>query len=470
MSTAQDRRDLVSLGEFAGATLLTDPIDLVPYRRDTSATAPGRPDAVVRPESAEAVAEVLRRANRERIPVYARGGATMYAGGVNPHSGGIVLDLGGLDRILDIDLDRGIVVCEPGVRFGALLAALAPHGQTIGIVPSTAPAATVGGALSAHALGTGSPQFQSFGDQVAGVEVVLADGQRVKTGSAAAPQAGYFQRYCIGPDLTGLFLGADGTLGVVVALALWLHPLPQHRQTNCYGFADAEGVQRCIQEIQRRELVGNIWYAGAYEAATVKTRIAQVFPEKAEGPLPQFAFAVDYRGEADRVREDEERIAQIAARSGGAPFPDFNEAYFRKLRTDEIYWYSFAGFFAISRCAILMSSVPTDRLCAFLEVMNRQRQNYPQYPLGAAVVMCRRGLHGGALAFYDEATQWEGAVAAMQECAQALVEAGCVPYKTGKVWARQVQGFTAYSGLLGRIKRELDPHGILSPGDLGLGG
>ena len=53
MSTAQDRRDLVSLGEFAGATLLTDPIDLVPYRRDTSAAAPGRPDAVVRPESAQ---------------------------------------------------------------------------------------------------------------------------------------------------------------------------------------------------------------------------------------------------------------------------------------------------------------------------------------------------------------------------------------------------------------------------------
>lgn len=461
---------LVALGSFAGATLLTDPVDLVAYRRDASAAAPGRPDAVVRPQTAEAVVDVLQRANRQRIPVYARGGATMYAGGVNPSAGGIVLDLGGLNRILDIDLDRGIVVCEPGVRFGALLAALRPHGQTIGIVPSTAPTATIGGALSAHALGTGSPQFQSFGDQVAGVEVVLANGERVCTGSAASPNAGYFQRYCIGPDLTGLFLGADGTLGIVVAVALWLHPLPEHRQTSSYGFADAAGVQRCILEIQRRELVGNIWYAGAYEAATIKARIGQAFPEKAQGPLPGFALAVDYRGAANRVREDEQRIAEIAARCGGAPFPDFDAAYFHRLRNDEIYWYSFAGFFAMSRCAILMASVPTDRMTAFLDVITAQRQHYPQYPLGAALVMCRRGLHGGALAFYDEATQWQGAVAAMEECAGALVDAGCVPYKTGKVWAGQVKGFGAYWGLLQRIKRELDPNGILSPGDLGLGG
>jgi len=461
---------LIALGTFAGATLLTDPVDLVAYRRDASAAAPGQPDAVVRPQTTEAVVEVLERANRERIPVYARGGATMYAGGVNPSAGGIVLDLGGLNRILDIDLDRGIVVCEPGVRFGALLAALRPHGQTIGIVPSTAPTATIGGALSAHALGTGSPQFQSFGDEVAGVEVVLANGERVCTGSAASPRAGYFQRYCIGPDLTGLFLGADGTLGIVVAVALWLHPLPEHRQTNSYGFADAASVQRCILEIQRRELVGNIWYAGAYEAATIRARIGQAFPEKAQGPLPGFALAVDYRGAANRVREDEQRIAEIAARCGGAPFPDFDAAYFHRLRNDEIYWYSFAGFFAMSRCAILMASVPTDRMAAFLDVITAQRQHYPQYPLGAALVMCRRGLHGGALAFYDEATQWQGAVAAMEECAGALVDAGCVPYKTGKVWAGQVKGFGAYWGLLQRIKRELDPNGILSPGDLGLGG
>lgn len=465
---ADRHEQLASLAGLDDAAFFDDPVDLITYRRDTSSYAPGKPEGVVRPRSPEAVVEIIKRANRNKLPVYTRGGASMYAGGVNPEHGGIVLDMGGLNRILDIDLDRGIVLCEPGVRFGALLSALKPHGQTVGLVPSTAPTATVGGAASAHALGTGSPQFQSFGDEVAGLEVVLANGERVQTGSAASSHAGYFQRYCIGPDVTGLFLGADGTLGVVIAVALWLHPLPPDRETVCYGFPDAGRVQQCIMEIQRRELVNNIWYAGAYEAPTIQTRISQAFPDKPLDDLPSFALAVDYRGEAHHIEEDESRIAEIAERCGGAHFPDFNEAYFNKLRNEEIYWYSFAGFFAISRCAILMSSVPTDKLTAFMDVIGQQRKNFPQYPLGAAIVMCRRGLHGGALAFYDEASQWQDANEAISECARALVAAGCVPYKSGKVWAEQVAGFGPYSSLLKQLKKELDPNGILSPGDLGL--
>jgi FAD/FMN-containing dehydrogenase len=392
----------------------------------------------------------------------------MYAGGVIPQAGGIVLDMGGLNKILDIDIDRGIVLCEPGVRFGALLEALRPYGQTVGIVPSTAPTATVGGAASSHALGTGSPKFQSFGDQVAGVDVVLANGDRVQTGSGASDKAGFFHRYCIGPDLTGLFIGADGTLGIVVAVALWLHPLPETQQTICYGFDDTKSIEKCIMEIQNRNLVRNIWYAGAYEAPTIQARISAAFPERPNDNLPSIALAVDYRGEAHHIDEDEIKIANIVERCNGEPFPDFSKAYFNKLRTDEIYWYSYAGYFSMSRCAILMSSLPTNKFTTFINVLNKQREKYPEYPLGAGIVMCRRGVHGGALAFYDEASQWEGARAALSHCAQALVDAGCVPYKSGKIWGEQVRGFTAYSGLLGRLKKELDPNGILSPGDLGL--
>ena len=159
-----------------GALVLDDPVDLLGYQRDCSSVAAGQAGMVVRPRDADEVASLLREASAQRIPVYMRGGGTMYAGGVNPSAGGIVLDLGGLDRILEIDLDAGVVVVEPGVRFGALAEALAPHGMTIGIIPSTSPAATLGGAASAHALGTGSARFQSFADEVVGLEVVLATG------------------------------------------------------------------------------------------------------------------------------------------------------------------------------------------------------------------------------------------------------------------------------------------------------
>jgi FAD/FMN-containing dehydrogenase len=468
MNKPEEKPGIASLSSLDEITLFTDPVDLTSYRRDASSATPGKPDAVVRPQSTDAVVNVLKHANKDRVPVYARGGANMYAGGVNPQAGGIVLDMAGLDRILDIDLERGIVLCQPGVRFGALLKALRPYGQTVGLVPSTAPSATVGGAVSSHALGTGSPQFQSMGDQVAGLEVVLANGDRVQTGSAAAPGTGHFQRYCIGPDLTGLFIGADGTLGVIVAVALWLHPLPAARQTTCYGFPDAKSIEKCLLDIQARELVNNIWYGGAYEAPAIKTRISQAFPDKPMDNLPNFALAIDFRGEAHHIEEDETQIASIVENCNGQHFPDFNEAYFNKLRSDEIYWYSYAGFFALSRCAILMSSLPTNKLSTFMTIIAKQREDYPEYPLGAAIVMCRRGLHGGVLSFYDEATQWEGANAAMKQCTDSLVKAGIVPYKSGKVSAEQVTGFSAYAGLLQRLKSELDPNGILSPGDLGL--
>ncbi|MGB1881318.1 MAG: FAD-binding oxidoreductase, partial [Gammaproteobacteria bacterium] len=162
--------------DFSGLTVYSEQVDLLSYRRDCSVVKPGCADLAIQPRSVEDVQAVVRRASRDATPLYARGGGSMYAGGVNPHAGGIVLDMTQMNRILEIDLKRGIAVVEPGVRFGALLEALAPHGMTIGIVPLTGPTATLGGAVSAHALGTGSPRHQSMGDCVAGLEVVLSNG------------------------------------------------------------------------------------------------------------------------------------------------------------------------------------------------------------------------------------------------------------------------------------------------------
>ncbi|CAN0453436.1 unnamed protein product, partial [Phaeothamnion confervicola] len=245
--------------------LYADPIDLLNYRRDCSMVAAGKADLAAQPCSAEEVIEIVKQAAAHATPIYVRGGGTMYAGGANPHAGGLVIDVSRMTRVLDLDLARGVVVVEPGIRFADLLAQLAVHGQTIGIVPSTGPAATVGGAVSAHALGTGTPRQQSMGDSVAGLEVVLADGRRLRTGSAACQDAGFFQRYCIGPDLTGLFIGADASFGVVTAIALWLYPLPVARETFCLGFAEPAAAARFLIDVQSRELTRNVWYAAGYE-------------------------------------------------------------------------------------------------------------------------------------------------------------------------------------------------------------
>ena len=455
---------------LSGSVVFTDACDLLGYQRDCSVVRPGDADLAIRPRSTEEVQTALAAAYDERTPVYVRGGGSMYAGGVNPHAGGLVVDTAGMDRVLELDLDRGVVVVEPGIRFGALLAHLAPHGQTVGIVPSTGPTATVGGAVSAHALGTGSPRHQSMGDTVAGVEVVLADGTRLRTGSAACDGAGFFQRYCIGPDLTGLFLGADASFGVVTAIALWLFPAPAMRETVCLGLPDAARAGAFAAAVQAGELTRNVWYAAGYEGGSVRARVLAADPDFDAESCPGFCMAMELGGDAETVAADRARLIELAVHHDGGEFAAFDRAYFRRLRFDETFWYSFAGYFVASRCAILMSSLPCDRLASFTDAVAALRTRHGAFVWAGATVMCRRGLHGGVLAFYDERTQWDAVAPAIDDAADALIAAGCVPYKTGKQWAPQVRRFTEYTEVLARIKQALDPRGILAPGNLGLGG
>lgn len=451
-----------------------EPVDTLAYRRDTSIVSPGQPDLVVRPPDAPVVGRVLAAASRLGVPVYSRGAGSMYAGGVNPQAGGLVLDLSGLNAILDIDAVKGVVVLEPGVTFGALLAALEPFGQTIGIVPSTGATATVGGAVSAHALGTGSPRFQSMGDQVAGLEVALADGSFIRTGSAAAHGAGFFQRYAIGPDLAGLFIGADGTLGVITKIALWLHPLPAHRETACLGFTDYPDAAAFMGELQRKALLDNVWYGAGYDAAAVRARLLGADPGLDSsldlGAPPRFMLGLDYGGERDAVARDRARIEALAAHYGGQSQPRFDEIYFHKLRRDALYWYSYAGYFAKSRCAMVTVSFATETLPAFLDRVQAWRERHPQFTWGSASVLCRRGLHGTVLTFYDEQRQWPDVQRVVAGCTEELMAIDCVPYQSGKLWANQVSKLTEYHRALTRIKAALDPAGVLAPGNLGLGG
>jgi FAD/FMN-containing dehydrogenase len=319
-------------------TVTTESLDLLTYQRDCSVIRPGRAEAMVRPASRADVAAVLKSASQRGTPVYVRGAGTMYAGGVNPHAGGIVLDMTGLDRILEIDLERGVVIVEPGVRFGLLSAALQAHGMTIGIIPSTSPTATIGGAAAAHALGTGSARFQSFADEVVGLEVVLADGRVLRTGSAAAGEVGFFHRFGMGPDLTGLFLGGDATFGVITAIALWLHPLPAYRTTACYGFPSHTDAAQFIAALQLRELTRNVWYASGYEGISVKGRVLAAYPSTPPDAVPQFCVGVDYGGDEVCVRHDEALIEALCVAHRGALYPVFDEVYFRHLRQEEIYW------------------------------------------------------------------------------------------------------------------------------------
>jgi len=448
-------------------TLFRDGVDLLSFTRDASVVSPGIPQVAVRPSTPEEIGAVLAFAQSRDVPVYARGAGSMYAGGAIPSAGGIVLDLTALDRVIEIDEARGIVIVEAAVTFGTLLKVLNARGLTIGVVPMTGASGTIGGAVSSHGLGTGSPKFQSLGDEVAGLEVVLADGSIVRTGSAASRGAGFFQRYCIGADLTGLFIGANSAFGAITKIALWLHRAPAHFETLCVGFPDAVGGTRFLIELQGREMTRNVWYGAVYDSPAIKGKMASLRPDVVQASLPALCVGLDLRGDRDEVARDRATIIAMAQAQGGDTFDIYDEIFFRKLRRDYTFWYAFAGYCTLSRSALLMTSLPTDTVPAFFEKVADIRARHAQFVWGGGIVLCRRGVHGALIGFYDEAKQWQEMQNVLTGVRRELLDLGAVPYKSGQLWADTASSYPEYQNLLGRLKGAIDPARIMGRGNLG---
>lgn len=448
--------------------ILRDPADLAAYCRDASVIAGVMPKAALQPRDAATVARVLAHANARAIPVYAYGAGSMYAGAAPAAEPGLMLDMACMDRIIEIDESRGIVVVEPGVTFGRLQKVLGERGLSVGVVPMTGASGTVGGTVSSHGLGTGSPRFQSLGDEVAGLEVVLADGTLVRTGSGASQAAGFFQRYCIGPDLTGLFLGANAGFGIITKVALWLHPAPARQETLCLGFPDTRAAADFLIAQQNRELVRNVWYGAAYDGGAIRARVAAARPGIAPDTLPGACVALDMRGEPEELDRDIALLVALAGAHGGARFDLFDEIFFAILRKDRPYWYSFAGYFGPSRSVLMMHSLPTAGMPGFLEAIGGFRARHPQFTWGGGIILCRRGLHGAVIAFYDEQTQWAEMQQVLGGIRAEMVAMGCVPYKGGRLWSDMGDAWPAYRDVLGRIRAALDPAGIMGRGSFGL--
>jgi len=210
----------------------TEPSVLDARRLDRSGVEPaGRPAAVAFPRSAEQVREVLRDAYAGRTPVVPRGAGTALTGASTAGAGAIVLDLSRMNRIRELRPDDGVAVVEPGVITADLDRAAAAHGLRYAPDPASLEISTIGGNIATNAGGLRCAKYGVTRDSVLGLDVVLADGRLVSTGRATLKGvAGY--------DLTSLFVGSEGTLGVVVGATLRLRPLPEPTVTFAASYGD----------------------------------------------------------------------------------------------------------------------------------------------------------------------------------------------------------------------------------------
>jgi FAD/FMN-containing dehydrogenase len=192
------------------------------------------PLAVVRPATTEEVAGVVQTAAEVGLSIVPYGGGTGLMGGARSLRPGIVLDLRRMNKIVEIATEDRTLRVQPGAVFADLNQALAGYNLVCGHDPWTVPIATVGGAISTHGLGYLGGRYGSIGDQVLALEVVLADGTVVRTRPA--------ERTSTGPQLRRLWVGAEGTLGVITEATLRVFPLPEARRLRALAFPSfAEG-------------------------------------------------------------------------------------------------------------------------------------------------------------------------------------------------------------------------------------
>jgi glycolate oxidase len=239
------RRELESL--LGKRAVLSDPEELLVYESDGLTLFQALADFVVFPTSVEQVSAVVRLANRESLPFVARGAGTGLSGGCLPAEGGLVISLMRMNRVLEVDYENQFAVVEPGLVNLHLSWAVGPKGFYYAPDPSSQQACTIGGNIANNSGGPHTLKYGVTVNHVLGLEVVLPDGEIIWLGGRTRESQGY--------DLTGLFVGSEGTFGIATKIVVRILRRPQAVKTVLAVFDAVEAASESVSAVIGRGLV-----------------------------------------------------------------------------------------------------------------------------------------------------------------------------------------------------------------------
>ncbi|WP_116599689.1 FAD-binding oxidoreductase [Primorskyibacter marinus] len=296
---------LDALEAFLGQRLSRSKSDLSLHGESETHFPQMPPDAVAYPETTAEVSRIMQICAKHGCPVIAWGTGTSLEGHTAAVKGGVTLDMGRMNRVLDIQAADMDVRVQPGVTREALNAELRATGLFFPIDPGAN--ATLGGMAATRASGTTAVRYGTMRDNVLALEVVLADGRVIRTGTRARKSsAGY--------DLTALFVGSEGTLGIITELTLRLHGQPEAISAGVCAFEDFHGaVNAVIETIQMGLPLARMEFLDETSAAAVNAYAGMAFPEK-----PHLLF--ELHGSPDSVAEDAQRFGDIVTDHGSSGF------------------------------------------------------------------------------------------------------------------------------------------------------
>ena len=449
---------LEKLAEIVGPeNLLTAPEELLGYSYDGSGQE-FLPEAVVFPAVTAEVSRIMALATREKIPVVVRGAGTGMTGGSLPLMGGLVLAMSRFQRIMEIDQANQIAVVEPGVINGRLREELKPLGLFYPPDPASLNFCTLGGNVAECAGGPSAVKYGVTRDYVLGLEVVLADGRIIETGCRTA-------KGVVGYDLTRLFVGSEGTLGIVTRIILKLLPLPAAFATFmvcCRSITQAASLVRLVlAEQQPRTLE----FMDSTAVSLVRDRLPYALP-----PATEAILLIELDGSEISVKN---QAADLAGFFAGQDVLEVRQADNRE--DAEILWQarralSPAAFNLrpdkISEDVVVPRSGIPD-LVTFTRAL-AVKHNLPIFTFGHAG---DGNIHVNIMLDKENPDELEQAEAAKKSLFREVIRlSGTLSGEHGI--GNTKSGFLALElspatlDLMRQIKKLFDPHGILNPGKI----
>ena len=421
----------------------------------------GRPEVVVVPGAEEDVASTVRVANRRGVPVVPWGGGSGSQGGAVPTEGGIVIDLRALDRIVEVDEESLTVTAEAGVNGRRLEGELNERGLMLPHYPASADLATVGGYIAARGSGVLSTRYGKIEDLVLSLRVVVPTGEVIDT--VRVP------RHAVGPELTQLFVGSEGTLGVVTRATLQLAPLPVARRFEAVSFPSVPAGLAAVRVAIARGLRPSV--VRLYDEVATRQTLGPVVGEELEGVATVFAF----EGEPGVADAEADRMLALA-RDAGARVLD--------PRLAEVWWRRRYEFYKPPHHPELPAIWGTIEAVAtyarILDVYSAVREAMRPYePLGLTMKIHFSHWYPWGTMIYGRFVVPDGGVDAVElhdriweDGVRAILGAGGVINDHHGIGLKLAPYMRAQHGrgldTLRRIKEALDPNGIMNPGKLGL--
>lgn len=441
---------LTRLEEIVGAAhLLADAPQLAGYEVDGL-----RPSAVMRPGSAEEVAQLMRFAAKEKLAVIPMGGRTKLGVGAPPRRYDLAIDLTRLDRVLAFDPGDLTLGVEAGIRFEQLNATLAAQRQFLPLAPPFADKATIGGILAAN---SSTPLRHAYGtarDFVLGMEFVTGEGAQAKSG-------GHVVKNVTGYDLHKLLIGALGTLAVITRVNFRTFPLPQAQRTFVASFAGAKESLALCQAIAQSPLQPRL-------VEVLDPRAAQILDSQRRLPAGQWSVLTAAAGDervVERHAADLARMAEAARATGFLSLTDEGESLLLgRIREFPRHMMEFSPAATILKISVLPSRMPA--------LVERASEVTQRNQVPSATLVRASGLVYVALV---PPARDAGALASLAQTATALIQESSAPEIGGlpmiefcptelksqvNVWGPTRGDFV----LMERLKRVFDPQGILSPG------